>query len=215
MIFASCCLALVLLVFLACILKKSYFHSPGYNSTTGSNPPDLLGLFADNGTSPGSGIPFNIQVPFEKPPTYDESQTQMIKELGVPPPIYLESDPQPSTSSSPDHTITSSNSHRHHHRRNNRHSTQTESAQLTARREVILSPESITVSQFGAQSSSRTPTIDKSSTSSDSTVIQPQQESSRISEPLASTSSQQESITSGPNNGPVRNGVDNQAFVGD
>ena len=32
--------------------------------------------------------PFNIRPPYEKPPSYDESQRQMVEELGVPPPAY-------------------------------------------------------------------------------------------------------------------------------
>ena len=36
------------------------------------------------------GVPFNIRLPFEKPPTYDESQRRMMEAMGFPPPEYPE-----------------------------------------------------------------------------------------------------------------------------
>ena len=83
MIFASCLLAMVLIAFLYCILKKSFCSPRSHASRV---PPDIMTLFAESAND--SGGPFNIQPPFEKPPTYDESQNQMREVFGVPPPSY-------------------------------------------------------------------------------------------------------------------------------
>ena len=89
MIFASCLLALVLVSFLYCIIKKSFC---GSMSHANSGPPDIMTLFAESAAETGS--PFGVQPPFEKPPSYDESQNHMREVFGVPPPSY----PGPSTS---------------------------------------------------------------------------------------------------------------------
>lgn len=36
----------------------------------------------------GAGIPFNVRPPYEKPPSYEESQRNMISMMGTPPPEY-------------------------------------------------------------------------------------------------------------------------------
>lgn len=83
MIFASTCLALVLLIFLACILKKSYCPNQ-----VPIDPvlPDIFTVYND-GIGNGTSIPY--APPFEKPPSYDETVQIMRQEIGIPPPGYL------------------------------------------------------------------------------------------------------------------------------
>src|SRR5882724_10600198 len=89
MIFASCCLALILIIFLVCILRKSYCPPrrqivPLDNSTI----PDIFTLFPHIGNYDGGPLADGTQPPFEKPPTYDETLTLIRNEIGIPPPAY-------------------------------------------------------------------------------------------------------------------------------
>ena len=92
MILASCCLGLVLIMFLVCILKKTYCPSHAAASREGNrgrraSSIDVSVIFpADSAL--GSGVPFNCRPPYEKPPTYDESERFMRDTMGVPPPAY-------------------------------------------------------------------------------------------------------------------------------
>jgi hypothetical protein len=98
MIFASCCLGLVLFVFVVCILKKAYCSprtSRRPNGTQMESGPlhDMFGLCAEahhGASSAGNDqfFPYSINVPFEKPPTYEETLRIMRGEIGVPPPAY-------------------------------------------------------------------------------------------------------------------------------
>ena len=110
MILASCCLGLVLVLFLVCILKKTYCPTTMSDSQiiidprTGE-PRRRRGRrsssieVASIETVFGSGIPFNCRPPYEKPPTYDESQRSMREIIGIPPPAY--DSPQESSASTP------------------------------------------------------------------------------------------------------------------
>lgn len=92
MIFASSCLAIILLIFLACILKKSYCPSDGEHILPLDNSvPDIFTLFPDAGAG-HADMPFGVRPPFDKPPTYDESQRAIRAELGSPPPAYCDSE---------------------------------------------------------------------------------------------------------------------------
>ncbi|CAG2176340.1 unnamed protein product, partial [Oppiella nova] len=90
MIFASCCLALILVIFLVCILRKSYCPprqrpvQPLDNSTI----PDIFTLFPHVGNYDGGPLGDGTLPPFEKPPTYDETLTLIRNEIGIPPPAY-------------------------------------------------------------------------------------------------------------------------------
>lgn len=98
MIFVSCCLGLILFVFVVCILKKAYCSprtsrrtSP--NHMDGGGMQDMFGLCSDqhqnaSGVSNDQFFPYSINVPFEKPPTYEETLRIMRCEIGVPPPEY-------------------------------------------------------------------------------------------------------------------------------
>jgi hypothetical protein len=106
MILASCCLGLVLIMFLVCILKKTYCPSSRSNerdiiidSLTGearrrrgaarnrrASSMEISSIF--NNDLLGSGVPFNCRPPYEKPPTYDESENIIRSLTGVPPPAY-------------------------------------------------------------------------------------------------------------------------------
>lgn len=90
MIFASACLAVILLIFLSCIIRKSYCPSPGTPSVhpLDDSMPNLFTIFPDLGGPICDQPPFNVRPPFEKPPTYDESQQAIRAELGTPPPAY-------------------------------------------------------------------------------------------------------------------------------
>ena len=90
MIFASCCLALILIIFLVCILRKSYCaprnqHMVPLDNTT---IPDIFTLFPHVGNYEGGPLGDGTQPPFEKPPTYDETLTLIRNEIGIPPPAY-------------------------------------------------------------------------------------------------------------------------------
>lgn len=90
MIFASACLALVMLLFFICLIRRSYcinISSALASRTNSLNPPDAI-MNRFNDSQLGMSVPFNIRLPFEKPPTYDESQRRMMQELGIPPPDY-------------------------------------------------------------------------------------------------------------------------------
>ena len=90
MIFASACLALVMLLFFICLIRRSYcinINSTLASRTNSMNPPDAI-INRFNDSQLGMSVPFNIRLPFEKPPTYDESQRRMMQELGIPPPDY-------------------------------------------------------------------------------------------------------------------------------
>ena len=89
MIFASCCLALILIIFLVCILRKSYCAPrrqviPLDNTTI----PDIFTLFPHVGNYDGGPLADGTLPPFEKPPTYDETLTLIRNEIGIPPPAY-------------------------------------------------------------------------------------------------------------------------------
>lgn len=93
MIFASACLALVMLLFFICLIRRSYCininsHLDSRNNSL--NPSDAI-ITRFNDSQLGTSVPFNIRLPFEKPPTYDESQRRMMQELGIPPPDYCAS----------------------------------------------------------------------------------------------------------------------------
>lgn len=93
MIFASCCLALVLLLFLVCLIRRTYclrFNSSISTRRDSSYPSTEQMITGFNDSQLGMSVPFNIRLPFEKPPTYDESQRRMMQELGIPPPDYPE-----------------------------------------------------------------------------------------------------------------------------
>ena len=106
LIFASCCLALVLFMFMVCIIRKTYW-SPSSRSSRGSLPlsssggagrsrrrhrrSEALAIAASESSAAsilGPGIPFNVRPPFEKPPSYEESQRSMMSLIGTPPPDY-------------------------------------------------------------------------------------------------------------------------------
>lgn len=105
MIFASCCLALILIIFLVCILRKSYCVPrnqqmvPLDNSTI----PDIFTLFPHVGNYDGGPLGDGTQPPFEKPPTYDETLTLIRNEIGIPPPAYRSRNGSQSTNRS-DHS---------------------------------------------------------------------------------------------------------------
>ena len=84
MIFAPCGLAFVLIVFLICILRKTYCPS------TRPHVRHRVSSSGESGETAGAGIPFNIRPPYEKPPSYEESQRSMISLIGTPPPEYPE-----------------------------------------------------------------------------------------------------------------------------
>lgn len=90
MIFASACLAVILLIFLTCILRKSYCPSdPGFAvHPIDDSLPNLFTIFPDLAGPVCDQPPFNVRPPFEKPPTYDESQRATRAQLGTPPPAY-------------------------------------------------------------------------------------------------------------------------------
>lgn len=94
MILASSSLGLVLVMFLLCILKRTYcpreglpsHRRPSRRSLRRESSIDLATVLQESAI--GSGIPFNIRPPYEKPPSYDESQRSMSRQLGIPPPPY-------------------------------------------------------------------------------------------------------------------------------
>ncbi len=88
MIFASCCLALILIIFLVCILRKSYCQSRRRIVPLDNTIPDIFTLFPHVGNYDGGPLGDGTQPPFEKPPTYDETIQLMREEIGVPPPAY-------------------------------------------------------------------------------------------------------------------------------
>ncbi|XP_054161271.1 uncharacterized protein LOC128959349 [Oppia nitens] len=96
MIFASCCLALILIIFLVCILRKSYCPpaSAAGRSRMPNGPldnrtiPDIFTLFPHCGNYDGGPLGDGTLPPFEKPPTYDETLTLIRNQIGVPPPAY-------------------------------------------------------------------------------------------------------------------------------
>lgn len=96
MIFASCCLALIILLFLGCVIRRAYCGSPQL-SPLDNTVPDIFTLFPESGGAGGSP-PFNITPPYDKPPSYDESERQIRQLLGDPPPCYPETEhPNPSS----------------------------------------------------------------------------------------------------------------------
>ena len=108
MIFASCCLALILIIFLVCILRKSYCaprrHVVPLDNTT---IPDIFTLFPHVGNYDGGPLADGTLPPFEKPPTYDETLTLIRNEIGIPPPAYRSGNtPNSSNQSSPEMSST-------------------------------------------------------------------------------------------------------------
>lgn len=85
LIFASCCLALVLIMFLVCIVRKSYWPSSQSERQRRRRSSSSMQIAV---AEVGAGIPFNIRPPYEKPPSYEESQRNMITLMGTPPPEY-------------------------------------------------------------------------------------------------------------------------------
>lgn len=82
-------MALILIIFLVCILRKSYCPPrsrvvPLDNQTI----PDIFTLFPHVGNYDGGPLGDGTLPPFEKPPTYDETLTLIRNEIGVPPPAY-------------------------------------------------------------------------------------------------------------------------------
>uniref|UniRef100_T1KMP4 EB domain-containing protein n=1 Tax=Tetranychus urticae TaxID=32264 RepID=T1KMP4_TETUR len=87
MIFASSCLALILLIFLACILRKSYCPADSTHQATGrSTMNDLFTIYP--GTSGSPSDLFGNLTPAEKPPSYSETMRMINQEIGTPPPAY-------------------------------------------------------------------------------------------------------------------------------
>ncbi|KAI1294783.1 hypothetical protein HDE_05740 [Halotydeus destructor] len=85
MVFASIVLGVVLFIFVGCVLTKSYCPSePRYYPRLDPDSPDFLSAFNSIHNQP----PFNVRPPFEKPPTYDESQLMARLQMGIPPPSY-------------------------------------------------------------------------------------------------------------------------------
>lgn len=106
MIFASCCLAIILIVFLSCILKRSYcpsqYDQMNYQLNQSQIPidnnsiPDIFTMYPEVAnflrTNPHLAGPL-----YEKPPTYDETLRFMREEFGIPPPAYRSNQGTPSS----------------------------------------------------------------------------------------------------------------------
>lgn len=83
MIFTCCVLAIVLVLFLICILKNTdSLAVPTTSSSVNLNEAYLSCEDGSIGAQNGNGLLINL--PFEKPPSYLE----VLQEIGSPPPIY-------------------------------------------------------------------------------------------------------------------------------
>lgn len=87
MIFTCCVLAIVLVCFLICVLRSSEVINTNTNPNL-ANLNDVYLASDDNSNNTLNSNSLLINLPFEKPPSYLDSQIWTLREIGQPPPIY-------------------------------------------------------------------------------------------------------------------------------